>query len=84
MNNDQPDHYTSIFQFGNGILATFGLEAFTAWEARKTRIMFSMGEIEGDNDLIKVTDFRTKEVTIWKASAQKEFNNSVMVAATTG
>jgi predicted dehydrogenase len=76
MNNDQPDHYTSIFQFENGILATFGLEAFTAWEARKTRIMFSMGEIEGDNDLIKVTDFRTKEVTLWKASAQKEFNNS--------
>ena len=35
-----------------------------------------MGEIEGDNDLIRVTDFRTKEVTIWKASAQKEFNNS--------
>ncbi|AEI50142.1 Gfo/Idh/MocA family oxidoreductase [Runella slithyformis] len=76
MNNDQPDHYTSIFQFGNGILATFGLEAFTAWEARKTRVMFSMGEIEGDNDLIKVTDFRTKEVTLWKASAQKEFNTS--------
>ena len=76
MNNDQPDHYTAIFQFGNDILATFGLEAFTAWEARKTRVMFSYGEIEGDNDLIKVTDFRTKEVTIWKASAQKEFNNS--------
>lgn len=76
MKNDQPDHYTSIFQFSNGILATFGLEAFTAWEARKTRVMFSMGEVEGDNDLIKVTDFRTKEVTTWKASEQKEFNNS--------
>jgi len=76
MNNDQPDHYTSIYQFDKGVLATFGLEAFTGWEARKTRVMFSMGEIEGDNDLIRVTDFRTKEVTIWKASAQKEFNNS--------
>ncbi len=76
MNNDQPDHYTSIYQFDDGVLATFGLEAFTAWEARKTRVMFSMGEIEGDNDLIKVTDFRTKEVTLWKASTQKEFNNS--------
>ncbi|MDF7817629.1 Gfo/Idh/MocA family oxidoreductase [Runella sp. MFBS21] len=76
MNNDQPDHYTSIYQFEEGVLATFGLEAFTAWEARKTRVMFSMGEIEGDNDLIKVTDFRTKEVTLWKASTQKEFNNS--------
>jgi len=76
MNNDQPDHYTSIFQFEEGILATFGLEAFTSWEHRKTRVMFSMGEIEGDNDLITVTDFRTKEVTKWKASEQKEFNNS--------
>lgn len=76
MDNDQPDHYTSIFQFEDGILATFGLEAFTGWEARKTRIMFSQGEVVGDNDLIEVTDFRTKQTTRWKASEQDGFNNS--------
>lgn len=76
MNNDQPDHYTSIYQFEEGILATFGLEAFTAWEARKTRVMFSMGEVVGDNDLIEVTDFRTKQTTRWRATEQKDFNNS--------
>ncbi len=76
MNNDQPDHYTSIFQFEDGILATFGLEAFTGWEARKTRIMFSFGEVVGDNDLIEVTDFRTKETTKWRASEQNNFNAS--------
>ncbi|MCU0338565.1 MAG: Gfo/Idh/MocA family oxidoreductase [Spirosomaceae bacterium] len=76
MNNDQPDHYTSIYQFDEGILATFGLEAFTGWEARKTRVMFSMGEVVGDNDLIEVTDFRTKQTTRWRASEQKDFNNS--------
>ena len=76
MNNDQPDHYTSIMQFADDILVTFGLEAFTGWEARKTRVMFSYGEIVGDNDLIEVTDFRTKQTTKWRASEQKEFNNS--------
>lgn len=76
MPNNQPDHYTSIFQFENDVLATFGLEAFTAWEARKTRIMFSFGEVVGDNDTIEVTDFRTKETTKWKDSEQSSFNNS--------
>ncbi len=76
MNNDQPDHYTSIYQFEDGILATFGLEAMTGWEARKTRIMFAYGEVVGDNDLIEVTDFRTKQTTKWKASEQTDFNQS--------
>ena len=76
MDNNQPDHYTSIFQFENDVLATFGLEAFTGWEARKTRIMFSFGEVVGDNDSIEVTDFRTKQTTKWKASEQATFNNS--------
>ncbi len=76
MNNDQPDHYTSIYQFEDGILATFGLEAMTGWEARKTRIMFAFGEVVGDNDLIEVTDFRTKQTTKWKASEQANFNQS--------
>jgi predicted dehydrogenase len=76
MNNDQPDHYTSIYQFQDGILATFGLEAFTGWEARKTRITFSHGEIVGDNDLIEVTNFKTKETTRWRASEQQNYNTS--------
>jgi hypothetical protein len=76
MNNDQPDHYTSIYQFEDGILATFGLEAMTGWEARKTRITFAFGEVVGDNDLIEVTDFRTKQTTKWKASEQTDFNAS--------
>ena len=76
MNNDQPDHYTAIMQFADDILVTFGLEAFTGWEARKTRVMFSHGEVVGDNDLIEVTDFRTKQTTKWRATEQPTFNNS--------
>ena len=76
MDNDQPDHYTTQMEMAGDILVTFGLEAFTGWEARKTRIMFTNGEVEGDNDLITVTDFRTKQQTRWKASDQTDFNNS--------
>ena len=76
MDNDQPDHYTTQMEMAGDVLVTFGLEAFTGWEARKTRIMFANGEIEGDNDLITVTNFSTKTQTRWKASEQADFNNS--------
>jgi predicted dehydrogenase len=77
MNNDQPDHYVSSMVFKNGITANFAMEAFTSFEARKTRLMFSHGEISGDMDEIVTVDFRTKETTKWRASEQAEFKNQV-------
>ena len=75
MNNDQPDHYVTSMEFENGITANFAMEAFTSFEARKTRLMFSHGEISGDMDEIVTVDFRTRETTKWKASDQPEFKN---------
>ena len=72
MDNDQPDHYVTSMQFGNDLTANFAMEAFTPFEARKTRLMFPMGEVVGDMDEIVTTDFRTGEVVKWKASDTPE------------
>jgi predicted dehydrogenase len=59
MDNDQPDHYVTSMQFEGGITANFSMEAFTPYHGRRTRIMGSMGFIEGDMETFTVHDFKT-------------------------
>jgi hypothetical protein len=61
MDNDQCDHYTTNILFKNNITATFNMEAFTPWGGRRTRVMGSMGFIEGDMSKFTIYDFRTDE-----------------------
>ena len=65
MNNDQPDHYVSNILFENDITASFSMEAFTSYSGRRTRVMGSMGDIEGDMTQLTLTDFRTGVKTSW-------------------
>jgi Oxidoreductase family, C-terminal alpha/beta domain len=59
MNNDQPDHYVTSVQFEGGVTANFSMEAFTPYAGRRTRVMGSMGFIEGDMDTFTLHDFKT-------------------------
>lgn len=59
MDNDQCDHYTTNILFDKDVTATFNMEAFTPWGGRRTRVMGSLGYIEGDMDQFTVWDFRT-------------------------
>lgn len=61
MDNDQCDHYTTNIHFKNNITATFNMEAFTPWGGRRTRVMGSMGFIEGDMSQFTIYDFRTDQ-----------------------
>ena len=66
MDNDQPDHYITNIQFADSVTASFSMEAFTAYEGRRTRVMGSMGDIVGDMTSFTLTDFRTGKKTEWK------------------
>jgi predicted dehydrogenase len=59
MENDQPDHYVANIDFEGGVTASFSMEAFTPWGGRRTRVMGSMGYIEGDMSEMAIYDFRT-------------------------
>jgi len=61
MDNDQCDHYVSNIEFEKGITASFSMDAFTPWGGRRTRVMGSMGFIEGDMDQYSLWDFRNGE-----------------------
>ena len=65
MDNDQCDHYTTNILFNDGVTATFNLEAFTPFGGRRTRVMGSMGYLEGDMSHFKVYDFRTNKSKTW-------------------
>lgn len=60
MDNDQPDHYVTNIQFAGGVTASFSMEAFTPFGGRRTRVMGSMGYIEGDMTQLRVVDFPTR------------------------
>jgi predicted dehydrogenase len=61
MENDQPDHYVANILFEDHVTASFSMEAFTPFGGRRTRVMGSMGYIEGDMTQMRVADFRTRE-----------------------
>ena len=69
MENDQPDHYVTNIRFRNGVTASFSMDAFTPWGGRRTRVMGSMGYIEGDMSRLEVHDFRTGERTVFESRA---------------
>lgn len=69
MDNDQCDHYVTSIEFEGGITASFSMEAFTPWGGRRTRVMGSMGYIEGDMDRFTIYDFRTDKSETLEANA---------------
>ncbi|MBK9256324.1 MAG: Gfo/Idh/MocA family oxidoreductase [Saprospiraceae bacterium] len=64
--NDVADHQIVSMEFEDEITVSFNMEAFTDYHGRRTRIMGSMGCLEGDEDVLRVADFRTKEVIEWR------------------
>jgi hypothetical protein len=78
MDNDQPDHYVCAMQFERGITASFNMEAFTSFHGRRTKVMGSMGDIVGDMNEFKWTDFRTGAVKTFdgKADDVDNYQNS--------
>lgn len=57
--NDVVDNQVVALQYASGLTATFTMTAFTPMQRRQTRIFGSHGCVEGDGDLLRVTDFRT-------------------------
>ncbi|MBE0649048.1 MAG: Gfo/Idh/MocA family oxidoreductase [Bacteroidales bacterium] len=78
MDNDQCDHYIANIQFDDNVTAAFSMEAFTPWGGRRTRVMGSMGFIEGDMSKFTIYDFRTNESKTMEASElnTKTYKNS--------
>ena len=66
MDNDQPDHLTVNMLFENGVTAAFSMEAHVSYEGRRTRIMGSKGDIVGNMEMFRMTDFKTRKQTSWK------------------
>lgn len=69
MENNQCDHYICNIEFEGGVTASFSMEAFTPWGGRRTRVMGSMGFIEGDMDKFTIYDFKTEQSETLEAKA---------------
>ena len=74
MDNDQPDHIVATLLFEGGATATFSLDAFTPWGGRRTRIMGTMGYIEGDGTTFTLYRFDTGKSYAWSFRPADEGN----------
>lgn len=63
--NDQPDHIVAALRFEGGVTASFTMDAFTPWGGRRTRVMGTMGFIEGDGKTFTLHRFDTGKAHTW-------------------
>jgi predicted dehydrogenase len=66
--NNVPDHQVCAMTFEGGITATFNMEAHTSYHGRRTRIMGSKGDLVGDEEVMSIANFSTKQVETWKTA----------------
>lgn len=64
--NDQPDHVTMTFGFQGGATAAFSMEGLTSYAGRRTRIMGTRGDVVGDEETLRITDFATGKERVWE------------------
>lgn len=76
--NNQPDHYVADLLFEDGVTASFTMDAFTPEGGRRTRIMGTLGYVEGDMKEFRVWDFQTRKPKVWnkKVSEIPEYAES--------
>ena len=65
--NNQPDHYVANMVFEGDVTSSFSMDAFTPFGGRRTRIMGTMGYIEGDGKEFAVYEFLTGKKHVWNA-----------------
>lgn len=63
--NDQPDHIVAALRFEGGVTCSFTMDAFTPWGGRRTRIMGTLGYIEGDGKTFTLHRFDTGKAYPW-------------------
>jgi predicted dehydrogenase len=61
--NDVVDHQVVNMEFAGGATAAFTMTAFTPQTHRQTRIFGTHGSIDGDGEVLRVTDFVTGGTT---------------------
>ena len=69
--NDQPDHYVATMTFEGGKTASFNMEAFAPIHGRRTRLMGTMGYIEGDMKKFTLWDFKTGSKKVWSMEVEE-------------
>lgn len=61
-NNNVRDHQIVSMLMENEVVVNLSMDCFTLKDNRVTNIKFVFGEIEADDEVIRVTNFKTKEV----------------------
>ena len=73
--NDVVDHQVVMMQFEDEVTANFNMEAHTSYAGRRIRIMFTNGDIVGDEETLSFSDFTTGETVRWNVRENTEISS---------
>ena len=65
--NDVPDHQVVNLEFDGGTTVAFAMEAHTTDMGRRTRVMGTLGDIVGDEQVLTVNNFSARKAVSYKA-----------------
>jgi predicted dehydrogenase len=68
--NDVVDHQVVNMEFPDGATGSFTMTAFTPMAHRQTRLMGTLGYLEGDGETMRYVDFRTGKEQVFDSSAE--------------
>jgi predicted dehydrogenase len=66
--NDVPDHQVVNLEFDGGTTVAFSMEAHTTDMGRRTRVMGTLGDIVGDEQVLTVNNFSARKAVSYKAA----------------
>lgn len=66
--NDVPDHQVVNLEFDGGTTVAFSMEAHTTDMGRRTRVMGTLGDIVGDEQVLTINDFSARKAASYKAA----------------
>ncbi|MCQ2368373.1 MAG: Gfo/Idh/MocA family oxidoreductase [Kiritimatiellae bacterium] len=72
--NDQPDHIVADLEFEGGTTASFTMDAFTPYGGRRTRVMGTLGFIEGDGKTFTTHIFGPNTAETWEFKPEEGSN----------
>jgi predicted dehydrogenase len=73
--NDVVDHQVVMMQFEKEITANFSMEGHTSYAGRRMRIMFTNGDIVGDEELLTFSNFTTGQKVNWNVLDNAELSS---------
>lgn len=73
--NDVVDHQVVNLEYAGGVTATLSMEGHTSYGGRRVRVMGSAGDLVGDEEDLRISNFTTGETAKWNVRENADLSS---------